>query len=191
VATAIALGGPGAVLWMWFTGLVGMATKYSEAFLGVRFRRTDAAGEQTGGPMRYLREGIKGPLGIILGGFFAIAGALAAFGIGNMTQANTVAANVEDEWGVDPVITGAAIALFAGIVILGGIKTIGRVTSAFVPLMIVLYVLGGITVLILNADELPSAIGLIFTDAFTGTAATGGFVGAGVAAAIQYGVARG
>ncbi|TDC64211.1 sodium:alanine symporter family protein [Actinomadura sp. GC306] len=191
VATAIALGGPGAVFWMWLTGMVGMATKYSEAFLGVRFRRTDAAGEQGGGPMHYLRKGIKGPVGLILGGFFAVAGALAAFGIGNMTQANTVAANVEEEWGLDPVITGVIITVFAGAVILGGIKSIGRFTSAFVPVMIVLYILGAAGVLAFNIDEIPGALGTIFTDAFSGTAATGGFVGAGVAAAIQYGVARG
>ncbi|MFG2086047.1 MULTISPECIES: alanine/glycine:cation symporter family protein [unclassified Spirillospora] len=191
VATAIALGGPGAVFWMWVTGMVGMATKYSEAFLGVRFRRTDAAGEQGGGPMHYLRNGIKGPAGLILGGFFAVAGAIAAFGIGNMTQANTVAANVKEEWGVDPIFTGMIITVFAGAVILGGIKSIGRFTSAFVPLMIVLYVLGAAGVLAFNLDEIPGALGTIFTDAFSGTAATGGFVGAGVAAAIQYGVARG
>ncbi|MFC9975657.1 alanine/glycine:cation symporter family protein [Spirillospora sp. NPDC127200] len=191
VATAIALGGPGAVFWMWITGMLGMATKYSEAFLGVRFRRTDAAGEQSGGPMHYLRNGIKGPLGIFLGGFFAIAGAFAAFGIGNMTQANTVAANVHDEWGVPTWVTGIIITAFAAATILGGIKNIGRVASAFVPMMIVLYVVGAAGVLAFNIGEVPAAIGLIFTDAFTGTAATGGFAGAAVAAAIRYGVARG
>ncbi|WP_280469083.1 alanine/glycine:cation symporter family protein [Nocardia cyriacigeorgica] len=191
VATAIALGGPGAVFWMWCTGLVGMATKYSEAFLGVRFRRTDAAGEQAGGPMHYLRQGIKGPFGAFLGGFFAVAGVLASFGIGNMTQANTVAANVESEWGLPTWATGVIITVLAGAVILGGIKSIGRVTSLFVPFMIIVYILGATGVLAFNIDEVPSAIGLIVTDAFTGTAATGGFVGAGVAAAIRYGVARG
>ncbi|MBE1533130.1 alanine/glycine:cation symporter family protein [Actinomadura algeriensis] len=191
VATAIALGGPGAVMWMWFTGLAGMATKYSEAFLGVRFRRTDAAGEQSGGPMHYLREGIKGRLGWFLGGFFAIAGVLASFGIGNMVQANTVTSNVEAEWGVHTWVTGLIITVLAGAAIVGGIKSIGRITAAFVPVMIVFYVLGAAAVLAFNLGELPGAIGLIFTDAFTGTAATGGFVGAGVAAAIQYGVARG
>ncbi|WP_218009639.1 alanine/glycine:cation symporter family protein [Actinomadura kijaniata] len=191
VATAIALGGPGAVLWMWVTGMLGMATKYSEAFLGVRFRRADAVGEQSGGPMYYLRHGIKGPLGVFLGGFFAIAGAIAAFGIGNMTQANTVAANVHDEWGVPTWGTGAIITLLTAAVILGGIKNIGRVTAAFVPVMIVLYVLGAAAVLAFNIGEVPAALGLIFTDAFTGTAATGGFTGAAVAAAIRYGVARG
>ncbi|MFD0901592.1 alanine/glycine:cation symporter family protein [Actinomadura sediminis] len=191
VATAIALGGPGAVFWMWCTGLVGMATKYSEAFLGVRFRRKDAAGEQSGGPMHYLREGIKGRLGWFLGGFFAIAGVLASFGIGNMVQANTVTSNVESEWGVHTWVTGLIITVLAALVILGGIKAIGRITALFVPIMIVFYILGALGVLAFNIGELPGAVGLIFTDAFTGTSATGGFVGAGVAAAIRYGVARG
>ncbi|MGW0002603.1 alanine/glycine:cation symporter family protein [Nocardia grenadensis] len=191
VATAISLGGPGAVFWMWLTGLVGMATKYSEAFLGVRFRRTDAAGRQAGGPMHYLRRGIKGPLGMFLGGFFAVAGVIASFGIGNMTQANTVALNVASEWGLPTWLTGLIITALAAAVILGGIKGIGRVASIFVPVMIVLYILGALAVLILRFDDLPAAVGEILTDAFTGTAATGGFVGAGVAAAIQYGVARG
>lgn len=191
VATAIALGGPGAVFWMWCTGLVGMATKYSEAFLGVRFRRKDAAGEQSGGPMHYLREGIKGRLGWFLGGFFAIAGAIASFGIGNMVQANTVTSNVEAEWGVHTWFTGLLLTGLAAVVIVGGIKSIGRITAAFVPIMIVFYIVGAAGVLAFNIGELPSALGLIFTDAFSGTAATGGFVGAGVAAAIQYGVARG
>jgi alanine or glycine:cation symporter, AGCS family len=191
VATAIALGGPGAVFWMWCTGLVGMATKYSEAFLGVRFRRTDAAGEQAGGPMHYLRRGIKGPVGIFLGGFFAIAGVLASFGIGNMTQANTVAANVKEEWGIAEAVTGIVVVVLAAAVILGGIKSIGRVTSLLVPIMIVVYILGAAGVLALNIDQVPGAFGVIITDAFTGTAATGGFAGAAVAAAIRYGVARG
>ena len=191
VATAIALGGPGAVFWMWCTGLVGMATKYSEAFLGVRFRRTDAAGEQSGGPMYYLRRGIKGPLGVFLGGFFAIAGVFASFGIGNMTQANSVAANVNGEWNVTEPVTGVVMVVVAGVVILGGIKSIGRVTSLLVPVMIVVYILGAAGVLALNIGEVPGAFGVIVTDAFTGTAAAGGFAGAAVAAAIRYGVARG
>ncbi|MGV0773231.1 alanine/glycine:cation symporter family protein [Mycobacterium syngnathidarum] len=191
VATAIALGGPGAVFWMWCTGLVGMATKYSEAFLGVKFRRTDAAGEQSGGPMYYLRRGIKGPVGVFLGGFFAIAGVLASFGIGNMTQANTVAANVNEEWGIAAPVTGAVVLVLTAAVIIGGIKSIGRVTSLLVPFMIVVYIVGAAAVLAFNIDQLPGAVGIIFTDAFTGTAATGGFAGAAVAAAIRYGVARG
>ncbi|MCH9732631.1 MAG: sodium:alanine symporter family protein [Actinomycetia bacterium] len=191
VATAISLGGPGAVLWMWCTGLVGMATKYSEALLGVRFRRTDAAGEQSGGPMYYLRRGIKGPLGVFLGGFFAIAGVFASFGIGNMTQANTVAANVNDQWDVAAPVTGVVLVVLAAAVIVGGIKSIGRVTSILVPAMIVVYILGAAGVLALNIGEVPGAFGTIVSDAFSGTSATGGFAGAAVAAAIRYGVARG
>lgn len=192
VATAVSLGGPGAVFWMWCTGMVGMATKYSEAFLGVRFRRTDAAGEQSGGPMHYLRRGIKGPLGVFLGGFFAIAGAFAAFGIGNMTQANAVASNVEQEWGLPTWATGVIITALTAAVILGGIKSIGRFTSAFVPVMIVLYVTGGLLVLLFNAADVPAAFGTIIGDAFTGTEAVGGgFAGAVVAEAVRWGVARG
>lgn len=191
VATAIALGGPGAVFWMWITGLVGMATKYSEAFLGVRFRCTDAAGEQSGGPMYYLRRGIKGPVGVFLGGFFAVAGVLASFGIGNMTQANTVAANVNEQWGVAEQVTGVVVVVLAATVIVGGIRSIGRVASLLVPAMIVVYIIGAAAVLARNISEVPGAFGVIVTDAFTGTAATGGFAGAAIAAAIRYGVARG
>jgi alanine or glycine:cation symporter, AGCS family len=191
VATAIFLGGPGAVLWMWLTGLVGMATKYSEAFLGVRFRRVDAKGEQSGGPMFYLSEGIRGGLGTFLGVAFAIAAAIAAFGIGNMVQANTVADELNSQFGVATWLTGLVLTVGAGAVLLGGIKSIGRFTAAFVPLMAILYILGATWVLAVNVTEIPAAFALIFSDAFTGTAATGGFAGAGVAAAIQFGVARG
>ena len=191
VATAIYLGGPGAVLWMWITGLVGMATKYSEAFLGVRFRRIDAAGEQSGGPQFYLTAGLGGRLGSVLGIFFAVAAAIAAFGIGNMVQSNTVADEVNAQFGVATWITGLVLTVAAGAVILGGIKAIGRFTAVFVPFMAVVYILGATYVLAVNVTELPAALALIFTDAFTGTAATGGFAGATLAAAIRFGVARG
>ena len=191
VATAIFLGGPGALLWMWVTGLVGMATKYSEAFLGVRFRRVDAAGEQSGGPQFYLSEGIRGPLGSFLAIFFAIAAAIAAFGIGNMVQSNTVAASIQDEFAVATWVTGLILTVCAGIVILGGIKWIGWFTAFFVPFMIVAYILGAAWVIAANIDALPGALAMVFTDAFTGTAATGGFAGAGLSAAMRYGVARG
>ena len=191
VATAIFLGGPGALLWMWVTGLVGMATKYSEAFLGVRFRRVDAAGEQSGGPQFYLSAGIPGRFGSFLAIFFAIAAAIAAFGIGNMVQSNTVAASIQTEFGVDTWVTGLILSLGSAVVILGGIKWIGRFTAIFVPFMIVAYILGAAWVIAANIDALPGALALVFTDAFTGTAATGGFVGAGLAAAVRYGVARG
>jgi alanine or glycine:cation symporter, AGCS family len=191
VATAIFMGGPGALLWMWITGLVGMATKYSEAFLGVRFRKVDAKGEQSGGPQVYLSEGIKGWFGSTLAIFFAIAAAIAAFGIGNMVQSNTVAESVEGQWGIDPVITGILLTVGAGIVIIGGIKWIGRFAALFVPFMAIIYILGAAWVIGANIDQLPSALSMVFTDAFTGTAATGGFTGASLAMVIRFGVARG
>lgn len=191
VATAIFLGGPGALMWMWVTGLVGMATKYCEAFLGVRFRRVDAAGEQSGGPQFYLSEGIRGSLGSFLAIFFAIAAAIAAFGIGNMVQSNTVAASIQAEFGVATWISGIVLTVGAAIVILGGITWIGKFTALFVPFMIVGYILGATWVIAANISALPGALATVFTNAFTGTAATGGFAGAGLAAALRYGVARG
>lgn len=191
VATAIHLGGPGAVLWMWVTGLVGMATKYAEAFLGVKFRRVDAAGEQSGGPQFYLTRGIGGRFGAALGVAFAVAAAIAAFGIGNMVQSNTVADELGTRLGVPAWITGAVLAAAAGAVILGGIRSIGRFAALFVPLMALIYIAGAAVVLALNAAALPGALALIVTDAFSGTAAAGGFAGATVLAAIRFGVARG
>lgn len=191
VATAIFLGGPGALVWMWITGLVGMATKYSEAFLGVRFRRVDAKGEQSGGPQFYLSAGIEGRLGSFLAISFAVAASIAAFGIGNMVQSNTVAAAINDEFGISATLTGLVLAVGAGIVIIGGIRWIGRFAALFVPFMAIAYVLGAAWVIAVNIDALPSALAMIFRDAFTGTAATGGFAGAGLAAVIRFGVARG
>ncbi|MDA8372110.1 MAG: amino acid carrier protein [Nocardiopsaceae bacterium] len=188
---AIGIGGPGALFWMWMTGLVGMATKYSEALLGVKYRRTDAAGEQSGGPMFYLRNGLPGGLGTTLGMLFAVFGAIAAFGIGNGTQANTVAAQLESVWNVPPLWSGIAMMVVVGVVILGGIKSIGRVAAGVVPIMIVLYIGITLLVLIVHVGDIPAALALVVTDAFTGTAATGGFVGSTVLIAIQMGVARG
>lgn len=191
VATAIFLGGPGAVLWMWATGLVGMATKYSEAFLGVRFRRADAAGEQSGGPQFYLGAAVRGRPGGALGVGFALAAAVAAFGIGNMVQANTVAHEVVARFGVPAWVTGLVLMVAAGAVILGGIKSIGRFTALFVPFMAVVYVLAATWVLAVHIEALPAALARIVSDAFTGTAAGGGFAGATVSAAVRFGVARG
>jgi AGCS family alanine or glycine:cation symporter len=191
VATAIFLGGPGALFWMWVTGLVGMATKYSEAFLGVRFRRVDAAGEQSGGPQVYLSEGIPGRFGSFLAISFAIAAAIAAFGIGNMVQSNTVAQSIEAEFGIATWVTGIVLTAGAGSVILGGIRWIGRFAALFVPFMVLVYILGATWVIGAHVAALPGALALVFADAFTGTAATGGFAGATVAAAIRFGVARG
>lgn len=191
VATAISIGGPGALFWMWVTGLVGMVSKYSEAFLGVRFRVTDAKGGQSGGPQQYLKRGIKGPLGKILAFLFAFFAIIASFGIGNLTQANAVATGLQDSFGVDPMVTGIGMFILVGTVLLGGIQAIGRLTSAFVPLMIIIYIVGAVTVLVINAGQIPSALTLVFTDAFTGTAATGGFVGSSILLVLQMGVARG
>ena len=187
VATAITLGGPGAVFWMWMTGFVGMATKYSEAVLAVKYREKGAHGMR-GGPMYYLAKGVGLPW---LGTLFAIFTACAAFGIGNMTQANATAKIFESTFQISTVTTGIVLTLMTGLVILGGIRTIGKFTSYLVPLMIALYVGCSLWVLALNASEIPHAFGLIFGSAFSPSAASGGFLGATVAAAMRYGIARG
>ncbi len=192
VATAIALGGPGAVFWMWMTGLVGMATKYSEALLSVKYRVVDHRGEQAGGPMYYLARGIPWKkTARTLAFLFALFAAVAAFGIGNMVQSNSVAQALHESFAIPQVVTGALLALFAAAVILGGISSIGRFTGAFVPAMIALYMLGTLVVLFRFADAIPHAFKLILHDAFNGTSVTGGFAGAAVASAIRFGVARG
>lgn len=184
VATAVVLGGPGAVFWMWFSAFFGMATKYGEAILAVKYRVTDARGQMAGGPMYYLEHGLKQKWLAVL---FAIFGAIAAFGIGNMTQSNSIAAIVDETFGLSPWITGLLLTIFAALVILGGIQTIGKVTSYFVPFMVLFYVIAGLIIMVLNFDLIPSTLGTIFSAAFTGEAALGGAVGA----AIRYGVARG
>jgi AGCS family alanine or glycine:cation symporter len=187
VATAIALGGPGAVFWMWMTGLVGMVTKYSEAVLAVKYREKGEHGMR-GGPMYYLAKGANLPW---LGWLFALFTALATFGIGNMTQANAVAKIFQSTFHIEPWVTGVILMLLTALVILGGIKSIGRFTSFLVPFMILGYVGASALVLALNAGEIPHALGLIFYHAFQPAAAGGGFAGATVAAAMRYGIARG
>ncbi|WP_110709355.1 sodium:alanine symporter family protein [Salinicola sp. CR57] len=190
VATAIALGGPGAVFWMWLTALVGMATKFAEAVLAVRYRETDSTGNHVGGPMYYIRNGL-GKRWAWLGGLFAFFGAVAAFGIGNTVQSNSVADALTTSFGVPAWLTGLIIMVLAGAVILGGIKRISRVAGKLVPLMAVAYFAAGVVVLVLNADQIGGALGTIFSHAFQPIAASGGFAGAAVAAAIRFGVARG
>jgi len=187
VATAITMGGPGAVFWMWMTGLVGMATKYSEAVLAVKFREKGPYGMR-GGPMYYLTKGAGLPK---LGWLFALFTALATFGIGNMAQANAVASILKSTFQIEPWITGTVLMVMTGLVILGGIRSIGRVTSLMVPFMIIGYVGASLLVLVLNVREIPHALYLIFYHAFTPSAAMGGFAGAGVAAAMRFGIARG
>jgi alanine or glycine:cation symporter, AGCS family len=192
VATAISLGGPGALFWMWVTGLVGMATKYSEALLSVKYRVTNERGEQAGGPMYYLAEGVRWkPLGRTLGWLFALFTAFAAFGIGNMVQSNSVADAIGGAFGVPNWATGAVIALAVAAVTLGGIRAIGGFTSLFVPMMIVVYMGACTIVLLFNYSAVPAAFALVFTDAFTGSSAAGGFLGATIAQAMRFGVARG
>jgi AGCS family alanine or glycine:cation symporter len=191
VGTAIAAGGPGALFWMWITGLFGMATKYSEALLGVRYRVVDANGQMSGGPMYYLSRGIGGRFGRVLGFLFALFAAIAAFGIGNMVQSNSVADALRHSFGISPTVTGALIAILAALVVFGGIQSIGRVTSFFVPIMIGFYVLGGLIVLAINWRGLDDIFIFVLKDAFTPTAAVGGFLGASVRDAVRMGLARG
>lgn len=192
VATAIAAGGPGALFWMWVTGLVGMATKYSEAVLGVRFRTVDARGEQAGGPMHYLKRGLRWPrLGRGLAAAFALFASLAAFGIGNGVQSQAVADAMHKSIGAPQWATGLVTAALVAAVILGGIRSIGRFSGVFVPMMISLYVGGAGLVLLLNAARVPDALGQVFAHAFSPMAAGGGAVGFTVAQAIRFGVARG
>jgi len=184
VATAIFMGGPGAVFWMWITGLVGMATKYSEAILAVKYRVVDEKGEMSGGPMYYIEKGLGWKWLAVL---FAIFGAIAAFGIGNMVQSNSVAKAIETTFHIDTWITGIILVIFTALVVLGGIKSIGKVTAIFVPFMAFFYVVAGLIILFINYEAIPGAFASIFSSAFTGEAATGGAVGA----AIRFGVARG
>lgn len=194
VATAIAIGGPGAIFYMWLIALFGMATKYSEAVCAVTFRETDANGNFVGGPMYYLKNGVgaKYPgIGKILGILFAIFGAVAAFGIGNAVQVHSMADALNTNFELSTYITGAVVAVLVGFVILGGIRRIADVAGKLVPTMIVLYIAAGLVVLIINAAKIPAAFAMIFEYAFNPVAATGGFAGAAVAAAIRFGVARG
>ncbi len=188
VATAIAAGGPGALFWMWITGLVGMATKYSEAVLAVKYRETDRLGTMSGGPMYYISKGLGWKW---LGVLFAIFASVAAFGIGNMVQSNSVADAIQATFGVPFALTGVILMVATALVIIGGIKSIGRVTGVLVPFMIVFYMGGALIILLLKIEQLPAALALIFEKAFTPTAATGGFLGASVMLTIRMGVARG
>jgi AGCS family alanine or glycine:cation symporter len=188
VATAIAVGGPGALFWMWITGLVGMATKYGEAVLAVKYRIKDEKGEMSGGPMYYIANGLGWNW---LGTLFAIFAAIAAFGIGNMVQSNSVADAVEATFHVPFYVTGIILMTLTAMVVLGGIKSIGRITGVVVPIMIVFYMGGCLIILLLNISGIPTALTLVVNEAFSPTAASGGFAGATVMMAIRMGVSRG
>jgi AGCS family alanine or glycine:cation symporter len=198
VATAISLGGPGAVLWMWLTGFLGMAIKYAEAVLGVYYRRKNTLGEMNGGPMYYLEDGLaahpvfaKHGLNKKLAVVFAAIMTIAALSLGNMVQSNSVADVLHSSFGVNTLVTGIALSVLTALVILGGIKRIGAVASGLVPLMILLYLSGGSMVLIANAHMIPEALHLIVDGAFGGTAAVGGFAGAAIKEVMKYGLSRG
>ena len=188
VATAIAVGGPGALFWMWVTGLVGMATKYAEAVLAVKYRVVDEKGEMCGGPMYYISQGLKMPW---LGTVFAVFASVAAFGIGNMVQSNSVADAVEATYSIPHMYSGIILMVCTAAVILGGIKSIGKVTGVLVPIMILFYVAGAMYIIIANIAEVPAALAFIVKQAFNPTAAVGGFAGASIMLAIRMGVARG
>jgi len=190
VATAVFIGGPGALFWMWVTALVGMATKYAEAVLAVNYREVDANGNHVGGPMYYIKNGM-GKKWAWLGTAFAIFGAIAGFGIGNTVQSNSIAQVLDSNFGMSPLLVGLVLMVIVGLVLIGGIKRIGKVAGALVPLMALGYVACGLLVLALSADQLGHAFELIFTHAFSPIAAQGGFAGAAVWAAIRFGVARG
>ena len=185
VATAVVIGGPGAVFWMWITALVGMATKYSEGVLGVKYRQKNAKGEMSGGPMYYLEYGLGQKWLGVLFAFFAVFAAI--FGIGNMIQANAASGVALDVFNIPVWVTGIVFAVLIGLVLIGGVKSIGKTASILVPFMVALYLIAGVLILVLHIDQVPAAFGLIFSDAFTGNAVAGGALGT----VIRMGVARG
>jgi AGCS family alanine or glycine:cation symporter len=188
VATAISIGGPGALFWLWVSGLLGMCTKFAEIVVAIHYRETDENGVMRGGAMYTLKNGLGLPW---LGTVFAALVAMAAFGIGNMVQANSVADSLRATFGISPSLTGVVMALLTAAVILGGIRRIGEVTQILVPFMAVFYLAGALVILARFAGEIPGAFALVFDGAFSGSAASGGFAGATVMMALRYGVARG
>lgn len=190
VATAIFMGGPGAMFWMWMAALLGMATKYAEAVLAVEYREVDEEGNHVGGPMFYIKNGL-GENWKWLGFLFAFFASIAGFGIGNTIQANSVSDILESSFGIPELYSGLVLAVLVGLVLIGGIKRIASLAGKLVPFMAIAYLLAGISILALNVSAIPQALSLIVSSAFTGTAATGGFAGASIWAAMQFGVARG
>ncbi|WP_396125171.1 alanine/glycine:cation symporter family protein [Clostridium sp. CX1] len=189
VATAIKVGGPGALFWMWLAAFFGMATKYAEGLLAVKYRVVDANGQMSGGPMYYIERGLNNK---ILAKFFALFGiGVAFFGIGTLTQVNAISQAVKISFNIPIIITVAVITVLVAMVTLGGIKSISKTAEFIVPFMAIFYVLGSLLVLVINIKVLPAAILLVIKSAFTSTAATGGFLGATVMMAIKSGISRG
>ncbi|MEW4497758.1 MULTISPECIES: alanine/glycine:cation symporter family protein [Streptococcus] len=191
VATAIKVGGPGALFWMWMAAFFGMATKYAEGLLAIKYRTKDANGAVAGGPMHYILLGMGEkwrPLAI----FFALAGVLVALlGIGTFTQVNSITESIQNTAQINPAITALILSIFVGIAVFGGLKSISKVSTAVVPFMAIVYILGTLTVILFNIEKIPATLVLIFTSAFSPAAAVGGFAGASIRMAIQNGVARG
>ena len=191
VATAIKVGGPGALFWMWMAAFFGMATKYAEGLLAIKYRTKDANGAVAGGPMHYILLGMGEkwrPLAI----FFALAGVLVALlGIGTFTQVNSITESIQNTAQIDPAITALVLSVFVAIAVFGGLKSISKVSTAVVPFMAIVYILGTLTVILFNIEKIPATLALIFTSAFSPAAAVGGFAGASIRMAIQNGVARG
>ena len=188
VATAITVGGQGALFWMWVTALIGMATKYAEAILAVKYRTVDKRGEMCGGPMYFIEKGL-GWRWLALS--FAVFGAIAALGGGNMIQANSVSDVMHSVFDISPLWSGIAVAICIGLSIIGGIKSIGKIAGLLVPFMAVFYIGGGAIILVKCYDKIPGALISIFTHAFSGQAAFGGFLGASMATALRVGISRG
>ena len=191
VATAIKVGGPGALFWMWMAAFFGMATKYAEGLLAIKYRSKDANGAVAGGPMHYILLGMGEkwrPLAI----FFALAGVLVALlGIGTFTQVNSITESIQNTAQIDPAITALVLSVFVAIAVFGGLKSISKVSTAVVPFMAIVYILGTLTVILFNIEKIPATLALIFTSAFSPAAAVGGFAGASIRMAVQNGVARG
>jgi AGCS family alanine or glycine:cation symporter len=189
VATAIKMGGPGALFWMWIAAFFGMATKYAEGLLAVKYREVDDDGNMSGGPMYYLQNGLNNKF---LAKMFALFGIfVACFGIGTFPQVNAITSVVETTFHVPVIVTAIVLTVLAAMVIVGGIKKISKVSETIVPFMAVFYFVGAMIILVLHADAIPSSIALVIKSAFTPTAAAGGFLGASIMMAVQSGIARG
>tara|TARA_B100001063_G_scaffold34890_1_gene28460 strand:+ start:217 stop:1443 length:1227 start_codon:yes stop_codon:yes gene_type:complete len=189
VATAIKIGGPGALFWMWLAAVFGMATKYAECLLAVKYRRTDSNGEMVGGPMYYLQYGVGSRVLAVMFAVFALG--VACFGIGTFPQVNAILDATEISFGASREMSAVVLTILVAVVTLGGIQSIAKVAGKVVPTMAIMYIVACLSVLISNADQLLNAITLVITSAFTNTAATGGFFGASIMLAIQSGIARG
>ncbi|MFC1521384.1 alanine/glycine:cation symporter family protein [Elusimicrobiota bacterium] len=194
VALAIYWGGPGAVFWMWVTGFLGMINKYVECSLGLKYRTTHPDGSVSGGPMYYMKEGLKeklGPFAGVLAVLFAAGTVISSIGAGNMAQSNSMADVLKTNYGIAPGLSGIIVSVLVFLVIVGGIKRIAQVTSKLVPIMAVFYITCAFVAIVLNIDKVPSALAMIISNAFTGTAAVGGFIGSSLFLTARFGIARG